>query len=221
MLRSEGLPKCLKGEEDSDQWNQNVIKRGEGLDLFILDVLQDFGNKLRESFLYEYNNLNGKPGAAKFEADHDLLSPYRKVKEKLSEIESLPGLNKLAQEARAELRAIERHVEDMKSEWPRIFRTSSKSAQNRMKVDFLRKFESGPDVPHLSHLGDIPEIRASYAYRHLGGTNPRFAFFVAFDVLCQIKARESKGTILRREFAELVTVPKIAVRTLSALRSGG
>jgi len=42
---------------------------------------------------------------------------------------------------------------------------------------------------------------------------------LAFDTLCKIKARESGGTTLNREFAELVTIPKIAVRTLSALRS--
>ena len=223
MRNSWGRPECLRSVkgEDSDQRSQDVrVKRGKGLGPFILDILQDFGIGLQERFLREYENLSGQPGAAKFEADHDLLGPYRKITGKISEIESLPGLNKLAREARTELRRIEDHVEDMRSEWARVFRTASKSAQNRTLVELRRKFESGPDVPHLSHLGDIPEIRASCAYRRCGGDTPRFAFHMAFDVLCKIKARESRGAILSREFAELVTVPKIAVRALSALRPG-
>lgn len=198
------------------------IKRGEGLGPFILDILQGFGDELRERFLREYSNLSGQPGAARFEPDRDLLGPYQKIMGKLSEIESLPGvyLNELARQARTELSTIERHVEEMKTQWGIIFRTTSKSAQNRMLVDLRRKFESGPDVPHLSHLGDIPEIRASCAYRRYGAVSPAFAFSMADDVLCKIKARESRGITLTREFAQLATVPKIAVRTLSALRSG-
>jgi RNA-dependent RNA polymerase len=218
-----GLPECLRFVKEDDQRNQSVtVKRGEGLGPFILDILKGFGEELQERVLREYEDLRGQPGPARFEADHDLLSPYQKIVTKLSQIESLPGvyLHKLAREARTELKTIETHVGDMKTEWARIFGTTSKSARNSMLVNLRRKFESGPDVPHLSHLGDIAEIRASCAYRRCSGDIPRFAFDVAFDILCKIKARESRGTILSREFAELVTVPKIAVRTLSALRSG-
>jgi hypothetical protein len=222
MQSSWGLPECLRPVDEGNQRSQDVrIKRGKGLDPFILDILQGFGNELKEGFLREYTNLSGQPGVARFEADRDLLGPYQKIMQKLSEIESLPGvyLNELARQARTELRTIDVHVENMKTEWARIFRTAPKSARNRIN-NLRRKFESGPDVPYLSHLGDIPEIRASCAYRLCSADIPRFAFSVAFDVLCKIKAQESRGTILSREFAELVTVPKIAVRTLSALRSG-
>jgi RNA-dependent RNA polymerase len=221
MQRSWGLPECLRSVEEGDQRNQRGrVKRGEGLGPFILDILKGFGSELQERFLHEYDNLSGQPGTARFEADRDLLGPYQKIMGKLSEIES-PGVypKELAREARKELRTVEIHVEDVKTEWARIFR-APKSARNRMLVDLRRKFESGPDVPLLSHLGDIPEIRASCAYRRCSADAPRFAFSVAFDVLCKIKARESRGTTLSHEFAELVTVPKIAVRTLSALRSG-
>ena len=213
-----GLPECLRSVKEGGERSQSMtIKRGEGLDPFILDVLKDFGEDLQEKFLRKYKGLSGQPGAAGFEADHDLLAPHQKIMAKLSQIETLPEahLNKLAREARGELRIIESHVEDMKTEWGRIFRTSnSKSAQDRI-LDVRRKFESGPDVPHLSHLCDLSEIRASYAYR-LG--TPSFAVNMALDVLCRIKARESGGITSSREFAELVTIPKIAVRTLSALR---
>ena len=223
MQRSWGLPECLRSVKEGDQRSENVrIKRGQGLCPFILDILQDFGDELQERFLREYENLSGQLGGARFEADRDLLGPYQKIMGNLSEIESLPGvhINELVREARRELRKIEGHVESTKTEWARIFRTASGSAQNRMVDNLRRKFESGPDVPHLSHLGDIPEIRASCAYRRCSADNPRFAFSMAFDVLCKIKAQESRGTTLNREFAELMTVPKIAVRTLSALRSG-
>lgn len=223
MQRSWGLPGCLRSAEEGDQRGQNVrIKRGQDLPPFILDILQGFGDKLKEGFLREYTNLSGQPGAARFEADRDLLGPYQKIMGKLSRIESLTYPNELAREARTELRTIEAHVENMKSEWARIFRTSPTSARDRMLDNLRRKFESGPDsdVRYLSHFGDIPEIRASCAYRQCSADIPRFAFSMAFDVLCKIKAQESGGTTLSREFADLVTVPKIAVRTLSALRSG-
>ena len=48
-------------------------------------------------------------------------------------------------------------------------------------------------------------------------TPPRFAFSAAFDVLCKITGRESRGITLIHEPAELVKVPKIAVRTLSGV----
>jgi RNA-dependent RNA polymerase len=209
----------VKGDQTSD----NPARRGKGLGPFILDILEGFGGEIHRNIMCEYEHLKGKPGASGFEADHDLLGPYRRIVAKLSEIESLPGVHfhKLAREARTELKAIESHVEETKTEWGRIFGSkASKSARNRMLVNLRRKFESGPDGPHLSHLGDIAEIRASYAYRLCCRDVPRFAFNMAFDLLCKIKALESRGTILSREFADLVTVPKIAVRTLSALRSG-
>ncbi len=217
-----GLPECFRSIEDGDERSQNTrIKRGEDLGPFVLDVLKEFGNILANTFLCEHKNLSGQPEADRFAEDRDLLKPYQKIMGRLSEMESLPMvyLNELAREARMELRMIESHVKDVKMEWGKMFRTSTKSAQARMLVDLRQKFESNPDVPHLSHLGDVPEIRASCAYRLCSPKNPTSAFSLAFDTLCKIKARESGGTTLNREFAELVTIPKIAVRTLSALRS--
>src|SRR5258708_37539172 len=98
-------------------------------------------------------------------------------------------------EAKRELVAIEEHVEAMKSEWGPIFRKSnvskrkgSKASQNTGIDSLRRKFVSGPDVPHLALLGDVAEIRASYAYSRCNSDNPRFAFAMAFQELCNIKA---------------------------------
>lgn len=154
--------------------------------------------------------------------DRHLLGPYQQIAEKLSRMERLPQvhLNDLVREVHKEVEAIERHVKNMKSEWGKCFqKKNSGSTRNPMLIDLRRKFNSGPDAPHLSLLGDVPEIRASFAYKLHGTDNPTFAFSMAFEVLCVIKARALGGSIVDRELAELMAIPKVAVRTLSALRS--
>ena len=217
-----GVPECLRFvEEGAERSQRGRIVRDKGLGPFILDILKDFGDRLAKSLRCDYENLREQPGATRFTADRDLLEPYQKVKGKISAMESLPGLylKELARTAHTELRRIESHVEGVKAEWAEVFRTAPKTTQTAKVVDLRRKFESGPDVPHLTHLGDIPEIRASYAYGRYSVDKPSFAFSMAFDMLCKIKARESGGTTLSHEFGDLMTIPKIAVRTLSALRS--
>jgi RNA-dependent RNA polymerase len=225
-----GLPECLqKVERYGSEWNQSdLIRRDKALGPFVLDSLRDYGAHLARTFLNEYKNLSGQPEVSKFTTvDRHLLGPHQQIEKALSEMVSLPsvGIKELILEARRELRMIENHVDEMKSEWshppaPSAKKKSkSESAQNLAIAALRRKFASGPDVPHLSRLGDISAIRASYAYKQCRPDNPRFAFSMAFADLCKIKAQESGGTILGRELAELMTVPKTAVRTLSAVRS--
>jgi hypothetical protein len=214
-----GLPECLRPVEEG---RENVrILRSEGLDPFVLDTLKRCGSELANDFLCKYKELSSQSGATRvMTPDRHLLGPYQQIVEKLSRMENLPQvhLNDLVREARKEVKEIEKHVRDMKSEWGKCFRKSG-STQKRMLDDLRRKFNSGPDAPHLSLLGDVPEIRASFAYKLHGADNPTFAFSMAFEVLCVIKARESGGTIVDRELAGLMAIPKVAVRTLSALRS--
>ena len=219
-----GLPKCLRPVEGEYEWKQNApIHRSAVLGPFVLDTLKEFGISLEEGFMCKYEELPGQPGAAT--ADHHLLSPYEQITKKLSTMESLPQVHvsTFVQEARKELRNLEKYVKDVKLQWSSSFSTPSKkkseSTPKRTRDDLQRSFRSGPDAPHLSLLGDVPEICASYAYKLCGAGLARFAFSIAFEVLCNIKARESGGTTLNREFAELMAVPKVAVRTLSVLRS--
>ena len=221
---SRGLPECLRPVDEGRGSNQNVIRPIEALGPFVLDTLKDFGDSLENSFLCKYEELGSQPGAARSAtADRHLLGPYEKILMKLSKMEAQVNANDFAQEARKELRKLEDHVEDTKSQWAMCFSTPSKkkpeSAQKRTLDDLRQRFHLGPDAPHLSLLGDVPEIRASYAYLLCGAGNANFAFRMAFEDLCSIKARESGGTVLNREFVELMAIPKIAVRTLSALRS--
>jgi hypothetical protein len=216
--------------------NQNPATRDEALGSFILDDLQSFGSSVADSFWVKYEKPDGGPAVEtwfRFKDKH-LLRPYQGISEKLSEMRSLPQVkvDDFLVEARRELGAIEEHVKAMKLEWANIFRSTkerepakkkgskpSKSSQDRAIDVLQRKFASGPDVPHIALLGDVSEIRASYAYSLCPPNNPKFAFAVAFKELCKIKAREQGGTILHHEFAELMSIPKSTVRTLSALRA--
>jgi hypothetical protein len=219
-----GLPECLCPVKEGHERDQNIrIKRGKNLGPFVLDTLKEFGRDLEDGFMCKYEELRGQTGAAT--ADHHLLSPYEQITKKLSTMESLPQVHvgTFVQEARKELRSLEKYVKDGKLQWSSSFSTPSKknseSTPKRTRDDLQRSFRSGPDAPHLSLLGDVPEICASYAYQLCGAGHASFAFSIAFEVLCNIKARESGGAMLNREFAELMAVPKIAVRTLSVLRS--
>jgi len=205
------------------EWREEPdIRRNQDLGPFVLESLRDFGTDLADTFLSEYEKLGGQPAVGRFTtADHHLLGPHQRIVKKLSEMESLLGAdgNKFILKARRELGEIENHVDEVKSEWPQAFVSRRKDMQNQAIADLRRKFVSGPDVPHLSLLGDIPAIRASYAYKQCRANKPTFAFSMAFEDICRIKAQESGGTVLDRELAELMTIPKTAVRTLSALRA--
>jgi len=212
---------------ETDEWSQSQrgnVKRDKSLAPFVLDSLRSFGERLADAFLGEYERLSSQPGVSKFTTpDPHLFEPHQRIVRKLTEMESLPGANisEFILEARRELRMIESHVDKMKAQWSSPLTPKKKSGSTRNReIDALRiEFASGPDVLHLSLLGDIPAIRASYAYRQCRAENPKFAFAMAFEELCKIKAQELGGTILSRGLAELMTIPKTAVRTLSAIRS--
>ena len=207
-----------------DEVHQDVIiKRGKGLPPFVLDTLQRFGEDIEDHFLRKYEESSGQGMLTT--RDHALLNPYKRISEKLSEMESLPQVKDFVPEVRRELKMIENHVKTMREEWPGACRPSnapkkrSAPTKNRGVAALQQKFVSGPEVPLLSLLGDVPAIRASYAYTLCKPENQKFAFAMALEALCHIKAQELEGTTLGREFAELMAIPKSTVRTLSALRA--
>ncbi|KAI0005558.1 RNA dependent RNA polymerase-domain-containing protein [Russula compacta] len=218
-----GLPDCMRSDEETSEWNQSgLIRRPEALGPFVLDSLRNSSMALAGRFLTKYEQLSSQSGVSRFAtADLDLLRPHQQIVEKLSQMESRRGVNSedFIREANRELRMIEDHVQGLSSRWPSIFRKKSRSVQTREKAALRQSFVTGPDVPNLSLLGDVPAIRASYAYKKCNPKSPSFAFAMAFEDLCNIKARESGGTTLERGFVELMAIPKTAVRTLSALRS--
>jgi hypothetical protein len=207
---------------ETDEWGHSqkpYIKRDPALAPFVLDSLQSFGKQLADTFLSEYENLSGQPGASKFTAhDHHLLTPHQQIVKKLRELPQEAN-SKIILEAQRELRMVEDHVGKMRKEWTKAFRNKSES--KRLLAALRTNFTSGPDVPHLSLFGDIPAIRASFAYKKYKAENPKFAFTMAWEELCDIKVRaqESGGITFDSELAELMTIPKTALRTLSAIRS--
>jgi len=216
-----GLPECM-GKVEKYEWREDCnIRRDENLGPFVLESLRDFGKDLAGTFLTEYEKLGGQPAVNRFTTDQHILGPHQRIVKKLSEMESLlgPDGNKFIIEARKELGMIENHVDEIRAEWPKAFANRRKNAQNEAIADLRRKFVLEQNVPRLSLLGDIPAIRASYAYRQCWPNNPKFAFSMASEDICRIKAQESGGTVLDRDLADLMTVPKTAVRTLSALRA--
>ncbi|KAH9176853.1 RNA dependent RNA polymerase-domain-containing protein [Lactarius sanguifluus] len=226
------LPNCLRVDEEVGESQNFVPKRGGALRPFILDELQEFGKSVKDEFLAKYERPDGQLAAEPlFNKDRQLLRPHQRISEKLSEMQSLPRVkvDDFLAEARRELVAVEEHVKAKKSEWPNVFRATkvreparkrgSKPSQNNKFDDLRREFALGPDVPHLALLGDVPEIRASYAYSLCSPSNANFAFAMALEELCNIKARELGGATIDREFAELMSIPKSAVRTLSVLRA--
>jgi len=225
------LPDCLRDSVDEamDEVHQNiVIKRGEALAPFVLDALRCFGEDIVENLLSKYESSGqGMVVSRLTSQDYALLNPYKHISDKLSGMETLSQVNvqDFVREARRELKMVEDHVKTMREEWPSACRPpkapKKRSVPTKSRgVDTLqKKFVSGPEVPHLSLLGDVPAIRASYAYMLCKPENQKFAFAMAFEILCHIKAQELGGTTLSREFAELMAIPKSTARTLSALRA--
>ena len=227
-LYARGLPECMSHVE-MYEWKENCdVRRSRALGPFVLESLRDFGKDLADTFLGEYEKLGGQPGVGRFTtADQHLLGPHQRIVKKLSEMEALLGAdgNKFILEARRELGKIEDHVDKIKLEWSNLKTSTpgrkkkSGSTQNQAIADLRRRFGSGLDVPRLSLLGNIPEIRASYAYKQCRADKPTFAFSMAFEDICRIKAQEPGGTIVDRELADIMTIPKTAIRTISALRA--
>jgi RNA-dependent RNA polymerase len=217
------LPDCLRNsvDDDMDEGRQGAtVKRGAKLAPFILEALQRFGETVVYDLLVKYKKLSDPPRmrSGVWAQDGDLLKPYQRIVENLSEMELL-HVDEFLTEARRELKMVEDHVKTRQEEWPMTFHTSKAPSTVNAEVAALKqRFASGPDVPHLSLLGDIPAIRASYAYRLCRPDNTHFAFAMALEELCRIKARESEGTTLDRELAELMAIPKSTVRALSAAR---
>jgi len=221
------LPNCFRMDEDMGESENGSIARSGALGPFILEHLQGFGKDVADEFLAKYEKKDGLA----FKSDQDLLRPYHRILEKLSEMRSLPGakVDDFVAKARGDLEAVVKHVDAMKSEWPKASRPSKereraqkkgvRSSQSNRINALQRTFASEPEVSYLALLGDVPEVRASYAYSLCAPNNPNFAFAMASDELCNIKARERGGTTLDRKFTELMSIPKSTVRTLSALRA--
>ncbi|KAI0271441.1 RNA dependent RNA polymerase-domain-containing protein [Gloeopeniophorella convolvens] len=222
-------PVCMRdADDDGGEFSTNTVAKRDGnLKPFIIELLREFGATLLDEHLRKYEEISRQFGPEARSRDPHLEAPYKEIADKLSKGTSLvSGAGALLQEAAKELGTLRKHVDAIKVQWGRSF--SSGPSQKRGKqskwggVDALqREFAATLDLPHLSLLGDISAIRASYAYTQCSPDNARFAFALAFEDLCNIKARALGGYTLAPDFAELMAISRPAVRTLSALRAAG
>ena len=222
------LPDCMLSRKAAEQkkqsWDLGEIpfKRNPRLGPFILDELFAAGRKMRDEQIVRYDSLRHQ---ASFWIDDDLAQPWRRVK---------PWLGDSSPVAR-DLKAIQQHVNDHILKWQSITamaRTPSKhrsSTKGKAKVsapekpvraqyeELARLFADGPDISSdslLASFTDIKRLKASCAYV----SKPTFAWSMAFQTLCHIKAAAQGSVAVTADFAEVMSIPSSTNRILEQSR---
>ncbi|TBU58167.1 RNA dependent RNA polymerase-domain-containing protein [Dichomitus squalens] len=223
------LPDCMlsrkAAEKKQQSWDRGDIpfRRDRRLGQFILDELFAAGRKMRDEQITRYDRLKSH---ASFSMDDDLLRPWKRVR---------PWLGDSSPVAR-DLEAIQRHVEKHIERWRAItanartpFKRGSSSAKDKATGsesgkgaqaqynDLARSFATGPDISPdtlLASIASIAELKASCAYT----LKPGFAWSVAFQALCHIKAGAQGSVAVTADFAEVMSIPASTNRVLEQSR---
>ena len=207
--------------DGSQQWSNGRVsfKRDQKLGQFILDYLVEAGEKMLADQIVHYDGL--RPGF--FRDDADLLRPWEKMKRWIGD--STP--------VAADLARIEAHVDAHIKEFRAITarKSSSKSTPSaRGKAgartaksgqtgydELARSYAAGPEISKdslLASSADIELLKASCAYAR----KPGFAWSVAFQALCHIKAAAQGSVAFTAEFADLMSIPASTNRVLEQSR---
>ncbi|KAI1786799.1 RNA dependent RNA polymerase-domain-containing protein [Ganoderma leucocontextum] len=216
------LPPSLqprKGDNFQERSVQSVpFRRNRALGQFILDYLFDAGRKMRDEQIKRYDGL--KP--AFFGNDEDLLRPWKKIKPWLGDSSPVG----------ADLALIQEHVDAHIKEWQAITRRTSikstpsakgkagGSARKSEQAEYdelARSYAAGPEIPSdtlLASSANIEQLKASYAY----AKKPKFAWSVAFQTLCHIKAAAQGSVAFTADFADLMSIPASTNRVLEQSR---
>ncbi|KAI0352282.1 hypothetical protein OH77DRAFT_1428830 [Trametes cingulata] len=223
-------PECLSTSANADsELARNVaLRRPNQLGRFVLDVLLDEGKKLRDTHLADYEKVKKSPAFSET-SDQDLLRPYHNVLRLMDH----PSLMH-------DLALIRTHVEDHIKRWQALTRESKPNPQtpsrssrakrhtggpsnmvdrrNRWK-ELAQSFASGPNIDPdstLALVGDVDVIKASWAY----AVKPNFAWRMAFQSLCRIKAITQGSVAMTGRFADSMSISASAVRVLEQSRLG-
>lgn len=207
------LPECMNEGEGS--LGSNIPERPRDLGQFILDELLTKGKKIRDALLQRYET-------------------HEKPKDDRSECMTAPCL-KARRCVKEEVDAVETFVEACLDDWKQIHApgkkdqnqeagTSTGAARkasthsNAARLLLLRslaaRFNEGPTegAETLQQLGLLREVVAACAYSH----RPIFAFNVAFDALCTIRAEHSGQLVpLTQTFAGYMSMSSSARRVLA------
>ncbi|KAI8980566.1 RNA dependent RNA polymerase-domain-containing protein [Trametes punicea] len=226
-------PECLQSSTKAfPEWlscnNPVRLFRPPEFGPFILDELLEAGKATRDVLLSRYDKLKELAGFRDDKADDaDLLRPYRNA--------SLLIENPIFS---SDLALIQGHVASHIKRWQRLagesdsrtnstpLRSRGRSArsarsgdQRKKWKDLAHSFASGPEIREDSPLllvGDVAAIKASWAYAE----KPKFAWTVAFQSLCRIKAMSQGAVAMAGHFADSMSMSSSAVRVLEQGRLG-
>ncbi|KAH9885398.1 RNA dependent RNA polymerase-domain-containing protein [Cubamyces lactineus] len=224
-----GRPKCLPSKVDADPistpYNRIVLRRPPTLPRFVLEVLQESGEDMRDKLLSSYDALRENAGLR--DNDPDLLQPYAQAATLSDHPVFGPHLTIIKEHVRAHILQWQNAARESKPSSPskarrakaRSSARSSAMSEKKRWRDLGQSFASGPQVPPdspLVLLGSIEAIVASCAYT----MNAKFAWSVAFQPLCKIKAARQGSIGMAGHFADSMAISSSAVRVFEQSRSG-
>ncbi|KAI0756131.1 RNA dependent RNA polymerase-domain-containing protein [Daedaleopsis nitida] len=228
MLYDKEQPDCLKSSKDVEimrQGNVAELRRSHSAGQFILDALRKEGRRMRDEQIKRYDSLGSTLHNWSDVKDPDLVRPFDRARRHLD-----------APAFRHDFERIKAHIEEHIGKWQKVTsesrrtpptpskRENAKAAsknlkkQRREKWDTLvREFAAGPVLAEgspLADIGDIELLKASWAY----DMKPNFAWKVAFQALCRIKASTRAPVAFTGEFADAMSIPGSAGRVLEQCR---
>lgn len=210
-------------------YNQPSASRPLHLGRFVLDTLWDSGKQVRDDILCRYEKLCKE---AAYKKDPDLVEPFRFRKQWAHDFAKEHGSSVFVDE----INLIQTYVQQLYDRYVRSlseYRNSSprklsslsgissfnavnnsySSPKHRRAIvhGLAVEFQKGPNIRHLPEAEDV---KASYAYIHGFNKDPtghgilakEFAFDVAHEHLCAIKAKKEGRVSMTREFADYTTV---------------
>ncbi|KAI0042274.1 hypothetical protein FA95DRAFT_1564481 [Auriscalpium vulgare] len=207
------------------------LQRRDSSKKFVLESIRRHGQELQDSLLIAYGNV--QPSKRR---DLDLVEPVENL---LRLVQSYGPNHAISEAIRAELDLVNAHVSKIRAQFAKAsfsndspysprktpsrgkpVRSNSTQAIGQLK----REFCEGPppeQIPILTHSEVADYVRAAYAYKkatEYDATSTAFPFAMAFETLCQIKARARGNSVtMRRSFANLLNMSSSTVRILHHL----
>ncbi|KAI0701242.1 RNA dependent RNA polymerase-domain-containing protein [Cerioporus squamosus] len=218
-------PPCLKSTKSTSgqmQGNLLPLRRSAGLGRFVLDELLQAGHEMRKEKLKKYDELTT---FGYNEKDPDLVAPYNRVLSLMHHETFKDDLALIGEH-------IEKHIErwqTLSGESSRAPKTPSRRGKAPATVgnsgkslralwdELAPSFAAGPEISKdspLAAIGDLELLKASWAYAQ----KPKFAWRVAFQALCRIKASTRNPVAVTGEFADMMSITSSAGRVLEQSR---
>ncbi|KAI0640255.1 RNA dependent RNA polymerase-domain-containing protein [Trametes polyzona] len=203
------------------------LTRPANLGTFILDKLLEEGKRMRNEHLSLYDSFTRSHGYQE-RPDQELLRLYNQtllfaqnpaVKEHITLIrEHVDKHIKRWREAASSSSTTSRTPARTPRARRRTAAPTAVESRNKWK-ELAQSFATGPDLPSdslLASLGDLDAVKASWAYAQ----HPRFAWSVAFQTLCRIKAMNQSAVVMTGSFADAMSISSSAVRVFEQSRLG-